>query len=205
VIRSLSCLLALGTIASAPRAGGQAAAVDPFADAPEQDDRAGLTGFRGSALERRAVEAFGPSGRAFPLWVATRRLGPRTLICVRGWEATGTGFGQVGYGVYTPVGGDSVRVVWRGLAAEHSDPGGLDGRAVPRYEIWGCLRVWGERLTYEPTALPPRGRDVGTPPVPAAGVYAWSEPAARFVRVGAVPRGQRGRCRRPAELLPPAG
>lgn len=190
------------TLAVAPR---QAVVVDPFAGVREQTDRSGLPRFRGTRLERRAVEALDPSGKSHALWVTTRRVGARTLIFVRGWEATGSGFGQVGYGVYEPVGPDSVRTVWRGLAAEYSDPGRVNGRTIQRYEMWGCLRVTGDRLTYAHTALPARGRDIDTPPVPADGVYAWSGRAARFVRAAPLPRRARGTCPRPANLLPTAG
>lgn len=201
----IAAFLTATALSVVARAGAQQRGSDPFAGVRPQDDREGLPNFRGTALERRAVQALDPSGKGFPLWVTTRRLGGHTLIFVRGWEATGTGFGQVGYGVYEPVRLDSVRVVWRGLAAEYSDVGGRYRRAQHPYELWGCLRVLGDRLAYAHSAPPGRGRDVGTPPVPAPGVFAWSDTAARFVRVGALPASFRGACRRPAELLPPAG
>src|SRR5690349_20051395 len=124
-------------------------------------------------------------------------------IFVPGWEATGTGFGQIGYGVYEPIGADSVRVVWRGFAAEYSDIGGPYRKEPPPYELWGCLVVVGDRLEYAHSTLPRRGRDVESPPVPAAGLYAWSDSVGSFRYVSALPPGSPGSCRRRTALLPP--
>jgi len=87
-----------------------------------------------SAGERRAFLAADLSGKGFEARVATRRWAGREFVLVRGWHAKGTGLQEVAYYVFAPVaqpgGGDSLRLVWQGVAEETFNPGGMSGPDV---------------------------------------------------------------------------
>ena len=166
--------------------------MDPFATGTAFDDRSVASNGSLSAVERRALIAVPLSGKGFPGTIVRRSVAGRDLVFVRGWEAEGTGFHSVGYTVVWQDTHDSLRVVFRALAAEEFRP--LDAATVSRaYSLHGCLQLLGDQLTYEHDALPTHGRDAQEPPVPRAGLYSLSK-RQQFEWTDSLPDALKHRC-----------
>jgi hypothetical protein len=147
------------------------AVVDPFRGVTVQDDGSRGARVLGTVAERSSVRGLELSNKGMPLWVTTRAIGATSVVFVRGWASTGTGFGQVGFYLFRAWGSDSVRLLWSGIAEERSTPWRGDSAHVqPRYHLRFCLYQVGDRIVYV-SADYPKNRQEGGFPRPRSGFY----------------------------------